>query len=733
MSNKPNPTQDPNNDFYNEQLLEDDPFDIRLSIGKSTSCPPQNLEGPLLSSSPDPTQKGSGSHSIASQEYYYYYHSLKPRDPRLPQPKWRPAFQEGLQSFGINQSIPEEGHNGQISRMSSNSNMYDNSTDISNEFNQAMNLGDNDENGSDERSYKERGHQGYNRNYQNNRGNGNQGQYQNRNQNYQQRNQNGGGSYGDRRGGHQGHSNGHDNQGHHSHNQHGHGGQNRPHNKYNQNAGGQGGYNNNAQQQQQGGQQMPGMFMPQQYGNPQIQQQQQMGMYQMNPYQQQMGMYQMDPNMAYGMGGYGGGFNNQDPRMNPMNNYNQYYMQQNAGYMMQYPNQMGMQPNMQGMQGNMQQQGYMGQQQQQQHHQQQSQHQKQGQKPFNKNFTPGQKGNYQGNNMNQKLDINSIMNNLLENCRDQNGSRLIQQHFEKADYEEQEKIFEQIYPQAYSLMTDVFGNYVIQKIFEFGNEQQKTALYQEMQGKIFELCQNAYGCRVVQKALESDSAIQDEILNEISHHVLELVEDANGNHVIQKCFEDIPIQKLQFIINEVSKHVENLAFNAFGCRVIQKILQNSTPDISKPILKILLKNAAKACRCQYANYIMQYLLEKGPQQEKEELCEYLKNNFVVLSMNKFASNVTEKSAIYGSEDFRRDVTNVLISTRQENKLGLVVLMGDRFGNYVIQRLFEGGQEEVRHKIYEAIVQPENLEEIKKTNFGKHVLDFIEKLMEGKRQ
>jgi hypothetical protein len=279
MSNNPNPTQDPNNDFYNEQLLEDDPFDIRLSIGKSTSCPPQNLEGPLLSSSPDPTQKGSGSHSIASKEYYYYYHSLKPRDPRLPQPKWRPAFQEGLQSFGINHSIPEEGHNGQISRMSSNSNMYDNSTDISNEFNQAMNLGDNDENGSDERSFERRGYQGYNRNYQNNRGNGNQGQYQNRNQNYQPRNQNGGSHYGDRRGGHQGHqghSNGHENQGHHGHshnNQHGH---SRPHNKqqYNQNNAGQGGYNNTQQQQQPQGQQMPGMFMPN-YSNPQMQQQQQ--------------------------------------------------------------------------------------------------------------------------------------------------------------------------------------------------------------------------------------------------------------------------------------------------------------------------------------------------------------------------------------------------------------------------------------------------------------------------
>ena len=54
---------------------------------------------------------------------------------------------------------------------------------------------------------------------------------------------------------------------------------------------------------------------------------------------------------------------------------------------------------------------------------------------------------------------------------------------------------------------------------------------------------------------------------------------------------------------------------------------------------------------------------------------------------------------------------------KKNRLGLVVLMGDRFGNYVIQRLFECNNEELRHKIYETIVQPENLEEIKKTNFG----------------
>jgi myosin-crossreactive antigen len=46
-------------------------------------------------------------------------------------------------------------------------------------------------------------------------------------------------------------------------------------------------------------------------------------------------------------------------------------------------------------------------------------------------------------------------------------------------------------------------------------------------------------------------------------------------------------------------------------------------------------------------------------------------------------------------------------------------MGDKFGNYVIQRLFECGNEDLRQKLYDTIVQPENLEEIKKTNFGTH--------------
>lgn len=47
---------------------------------------------------------------------------------------------------------------------------------------------------------------------------------------------------------------------------------------------------------------------------------------------------------------------------------------------------------------------------------------------------------------------------------DQYGSRFIQQKLETATTEEKNMVYQEIFPQALSLMTDVFGNYVIQKV-----------------------------------------------------------------------------------------------------------------------------------------------------------------------------------------------------------------------------------------------------------------------------
>jgi hypothetical protein len=66
--------------------------------------------------------------------------------------------------------------------------------------------------------------------------------------------------------------------------------------------------------------------------------------------------------------------------------------------------------------------------------------------------------------LNGDLQILILSLNSLLNSADQYGSRFIQQKLETATAEEKNMVFDEIMPQALSLMTDVFGNYVIQKV-----------------------------------------------------------------------------------------------------------------------------------------------------------------------------------------------------------------------------------------------------------------------------
>uniref|UniRef100_A0A0V0IXZ6 Putative ovule protein n=1 Tax=Solanum chacoense TaxID=4108 RepID=A0A0V0IXZ6_SOLCH len=63
------------------------------------------------------------------------------------------------------------------------------------------------------------------------------------------------------------------------------------------------------------------------------------------------------------------------------------------------------------------------------------------------------------------FELSEIAGHVVEFSADQYGSRFIQQKLETATTEEKNMVFQEIFPQALTLMTDVFGNYVIQKFF----------------------------------------------------------------------------------------------------------------------------------------------------------------------------------------------------------------------------------------------------------------------------
>lgn len=67
---------------------------------------------------------------------------------------------------------------------------------------------------------------------------------------------------------------------------------------------------------------------------------------------------------------------------------------------------------------------------------------------------------------------------------------------------------------------------------------------------------------------------QTQMVAELNGSVMKCVHDQNGNHVIQKCIECVPQDRIEFIISSFYGQVVALSTHPYGCRVIQvRILQ----------------------------------------------------------------------------------------------------------------------------------------------------------------
>ena len=79
--------------------------------------------------------------------------------------------------------------------------------------------------------------------------------------------------------------------------------------------------------------------------------------------------------------------------------------------------------------------------------------------------------------------------------------------------------------------------------------------------RILEFSENCYGCRVVQKAIEFTKGrlhLQQELIGLVEPYSVYLIENINGNHVMQKLFEIIELPYLMNCIKLLSDNVRSL-------------------------------------------------------------------------------------------------------------------------------------------------------------------------------
>lgn len=342
-------------------------------------------------------------------------------------------------------------------------------------------------------------------------------------------------------------------------------------------------------------------------------------------------------------------------------------------------------------------------------------------------------------NSNSNLSLKDIYGHSLEFCKDQHGSRFIQRELATSPASEKEVIFNDIRGDAIELSNDVFGNYVIQKFFEFGTKIQKDALVEQFKGHMKQLSLQMYACRVIQKALEFiDSQQRIQLVLELSDSVLQMIKDQNGNHVIQKAIETIPLKKLPFVLDSLTGHIYHLSTHSYGCRVIQRLLEFGSSEDQCNILNELKDFIPYLIQDQYGNYVIQYILQQNQFTNKEmvdvkqEIVETVADNVVEYSKHKFASNVVEKSILYGSKDQKKLIMSKILPKDKNHALNLeddspmILMIKDQFANYVIQKLVNVSEGEGKKLIVVAIRA--YLDKLNKSNsLGNRHLASVEKL------
>ncbi|XP_019233233.1 PREDICTED: pumilio homolog 2-like isoform X1 [Nicotiana attenuata] len=325
------------------------------------------------------------------------------------------------------------------------------------------------------------------------------------------------------------------------------------------------------------------------------------------------------------------------------------------------------------------------------------------------------------------FELSEIAGHVVEFSADQYGSRFIQQKLETATTEEKNMVFQEIFPQALTLMTDVFGNYVIQKFFEHGMASQRRELAGKLFGHVLTLSLQMYGCRVIQKAIEVFDVDQKiKMVEELDGNIMRCVRDQNGNHVIQKCIECVPEDHIQFVILTFFGQVVTLSTHPYGCRVIQRVLEHcSDPETQNKVMEEILGSVSMLAQDQYGNYVVQHVLEHGKPHERSIIIQELAGKIVQMSQQKFASNVVEKCLTFCNSSERQLLVNEMLGTTDENE-PLQAMMKDQFANYVVQKVLETCSDQQRELIMSRIRV--HLNALKKYTYGKHIVARVEKLV-----
>ncbi|ORY10564.1 armadillo-type protein [Clohesyomyces aquaticus] len=329
----------------------------------------------------------------------------------------------------------------------------------------------------------------------------------------------------------------------------------------------------------------------------------------------------------------------------------------------------------------------------------------------------------------QNADANRFVNYDLKTmarqeiyglCKDQHGCRFLQKKLEERNTEYLEIIFNETAPHVVELMTDPFGNYLCQKLLEYTNNEQRNTLVRNASPSLVQIALNQHGTRALQKMIEFISTPEQiaMITAAFSGKVVELIQDLNGNHVIQKCLNHLKSEDAQFIFDAVGMNCITVGTHRHGCCVLQRCIDHASGFQKVNLVRQITMCSFLLVQDPFGNYVVQYILDLADAGFTTPMCLGFAGKVAELSKQKFSSNVIEKCIRCADEETKRILVEELMHPNELEKL-----MRDSYGNYVIQTALEFAPPDLCVHLIEAM-RP-ILPGIRQTPYGRRIQSKVQ--------
>ncbi|ODH24185.1 hypothetical protein ACO22_05329 [Paracoccidioides brasiliensis] len=295
--------------------------------------------------------------------------------------------------------------------------------------------------------------------------------------------------------------------------------------------------------------------------------------------------------------------------------------------------------------------------------------------------------------------LETYQGELYSMCKDQYGCRYLQKKLEEQNPAHVQMIFLETHIHVVELMTDPFGNYLCQKLLEYSNDEQRTALINNAAPQLVKIALNQHGTRALQKMIEFISTPEQTqtVIKALRGRVVELVQDLNGNHVIQKCLNRLSATDAQFIYDAVGASCVPVGTHRHGCCVLQRCIDHASGDQRARLIEQITKNAFTLVQDPFGNYVVQYILDLNERHFIEPICRSFRGNIPALSKQKFSSNVIEKCIRTADNQCRAALIEEMLVPSELEKM-----LRDSFANYVVQTAMDFADPDSRNKLIDAI-------------------------------